>query len=257
MGVGIVEMLMRCNILALVGGGVLPKFAKNKVIIWDDYQNHAIAELEFAHDVKGVKIRREMFVPPISFHISSKSINHSHSHHSLTRHRVVTVLETEVHVYHFNNLNVLTSLYTVANPLGLCALSGMGAVVLGCPGTKLGVLHIERIDPAAGAAGAAGAGPGSNSLAVTAHKNALLCIGVSPDGALIATASERGTLVRVFETGAGKLVREFRRGTKAADINSVNFSQDNTLIVATSSSGTIHVFDLASPEQQASAASQK
>lgn len=61
-GIGIVEMLYRSNILALVGGGKNPKFTPNKVILWDDHQSKVISELRFNSYVKNVKLKKDKYI---------------------------------------------------------------------------------------------------------------------------------------------------------------------------------------------------
>ena len=94
-GIGIVEMLFRCNLLALVGGGNSPRYPPNKVMIWDDHQNRCVGELSFRSDVRAVKLRRD---------------------------RVVVVLATKVYVYRFSDLKLLDQIDTQPNPRGLVAL---------------------------------------------------------------------------------------------------------------------------------------
>ncbi|KAJ3316471.1 hypothetical protein HDU76_001774 [Blyttiomyces sp. JEL0837] len=79
---------------------------------------------------------------------------------------------------------------------------------------------------------------------IAAHNSDLTAIAISHSGHLVATASETGTLVRVFETKSGRLVNELRRGLDRAEIYCVAFNLEGTRICVASDKGTVHVFNL-------------
>jgi len=204
-GVGYVEMLFRCNILALVGGGHNPKYPPNKVMIWDDHQNRCIGELSFRSDVKAVKLRRD---------------------------RVVVVLEHKIYVYNFADLKLVDHIETMTNSRGLCALCpAPQSTVLVCPGLQKGHIRIELYDL-------------KKTTLIPAHEAPLGCFALNMNGTRLATASERGTLVRIWDAVSGDKLQELRRGADVAEIYSICFSKDCKWLTLSSDKNTVHIFAL-------------
>ena len=206
-GIGIVEMLFRCNLLALVGGGRNPRYPTNKVMIWDDHQSRCIGELMFKSEVKAVKLRRD---------------------------KVVVVLTTKIFVYRFSDLKLLDQINTLANPKGLISLCpDAGNCVLACPGLSKGSIRIELYDL-------------SKATLIKAHDAELACFALNMDGSRIASASEKGTLIRVWDCHTGEPIKELRRGVDRAEIYCLSFNFSSTYIACSSDKGTVHIYSLTS-----------
>uniref|UniRef100_A0A7S0WRP9 WD repeat domain phosphoinositide-interacting protein 3 n=1 Tax=Chlamydomonas leiostraca TaxID=1034604 RepID=A0A7S0WRP9_9CHLO len=204
-GIGIVEMLFRCNILAIVGGGAAPRYPPTKVMIWDDHQGKCIGELSFRSQVRAVKLRRD---------------------------RIVVALEHKVLVYNFADLKLLHQIETLANPKGLVAVSSTAeSTVLACPGLHTGQIRVELYDR-------------RQTKFISAHNNALSALSLSLCGKRLASASDKGTLVRVWNTADGQLLQELRRGADHAIIHSIALSRGCDWLAVSSDKSTVHVFAL-------------
>ena len=87
----------------------------------------------------------------------------------------------------------------------------------------------------------------SSPATINAHKGELACIAVNQQGTLIATASEKGTLIRVWDANKKEILNELRRGSDPATVNCINFSHDSEFLCCASDKGTIHIFALKHP----------
>jgi len=77
---------------------------------------------------------------------------------------------------------------------------------------------------------------------IAAHEASISCIALNLQGTRLATASEKGTLIRVYDTGTHVQLLELRRGAANANIFCINFNQDSSLLCVSSDHGTVHIF---------------
>ncbi|KKA26081.1 hypothetical protein TD95_004016 [Thielaviopsis punctulata] len=185
----------------------------------------------------------------------------------MNRKRLAVVLESEIYIYDIANMALLHTIATSPNPSAICALPpSSDACYLAYPMPKPRPdtpadrpAHAPPLAASSSTAAAAAAyiPPTSGDVlifdclslkavnVVEAHRAPLSCIALSPDGSLLATASETGTIIRVFAVPSGQKLFQFRRGTYPSTIYSMSFNLGATLLCVSSTSDTIHIFRLA------------
>ncbi|EJF61323.1 WD40-repeat-containing domain protein [Dichomitus squalens] len=226
----IVVPLHTSSLLFLVGGGRSPRYPPNKVILWDDAIAQEVAELEFREKVRGLACRRGWLAVAL-------------------RRRVV-VFQIGETVERYGEWD------TCDNSRGLLALAtATHSTLLAIPGRQMGHLQLVHLPPCPPPQpiGPPPSAPPSRPppnpakpppTIIIAHESALSTLSVPPSGRLLATTSSRGTLIRIWDTTTGKLVRELRRGSDKAEIYGVAFRPDEREVCVWSDKGTVHVFAL-------------
>lgn len=177
----------------------------------------------------------------------------------MNRKRLVVLLEEIAFIYDISNMKMLLQHPTPLNPAGICAISPSSE------NNYLAIPHYQRTGhntnaPPAHVPNSAAAresvsgdvllydlGREEEVTVIQAHQSPLSYIALNNDGTLMATASEKGTVIRVFSIPSGKKLYQFRRGSMPARIFCISFNATSTLLCVSSATETVHIFKLAPP----------
>ncbi|CAG8489574.1 1426_t:CDS:2 [Racocetra persica] len=227
-GTGIVEMLFCTSLVALVGAGDHPSFSPRRLQITNTKRQTTICELTFQTSILAVKLNRR---------------------------RLIVVLEQTIFIYDISNMKLLHTIDTSPNPNGdylpaICALS---------PSNDNCYIAYPSPTPSPSSPfsnhSTQHTAPSGDVLifdalslqvvnVVQAHKSPVAYVAINSEGTLLATASDKGTVIRVFSIPNVQKLHQFRRGSYPARIHSISFNLVSSLLCVSSDTETVHVFKL-------------
>ena len=142
--------------------------------------------------------------------------------------RIFAVTEDKIYVFNFNTLELIDTLETKNNKKGIISISVIDNIIA-YPHGDIGKVKIKNYDK-------------QTDISIQAHKGPINFLQLNKDGSILATASDKGTLIRLFNTATGEIIQELRRGTENAEIYSIAFDDTNRFLAVSSDRKTIHIF---------------
>ncbi len=204
-GISIVKMLYESNIVLFVGRTDKGLYPNNKLIIWDDSKKAVLGEISYNNKINNICVNKE---------------------------HIVVLLEKKIYIYTFETLYLKKSIeinsYTNTNNLVCIGLEKSDYLVY--PGNVVGSVNITKLS--------------SDYLeTIQAHTNNIENIYLSTNGKYLVTASDKGTLIRIFDVETKEKKNELRRGADPTKINDLRFNHDNSILLVSSIKGTIHLYN--------------
>ena len=211
-GIKYTEMLYQTNILALVGGGEIPKFNPRKLIIWDDYEDKMVCEIKFFSNIKNVKLKKET---------------------------IFVICEKNIYLFDLKSFENIEIIQTRDNPKGLFGINiDLNKTIIAYMevfdkgnNNHKGSVMIKNYEKEKG-------------IQFIAQEDSISYISLNNSGTLLATSNEKGTLIKIHSCINGDLLSQFKRGKEKAEINYICFDKLSYYLAVTSDRGTIHIWSL-------------
>lgn len=213
-GIGPIDCLETSNIIAMTGGGLFPYFPQNKLIVWDENVEQIKAEISLKQEIKNIKFKHEFL-----FVITDNKIYVYSFFENLTLKMIKTTIYNPKGIFETNSID---------EPSYFAYLSSEGVIKAE---NKDGIIYIYNLS-------------NNNQSIISAHTSPIQCMKFNYKGNLFATASEKGTLIRIFKTGETTPARELRRGLETTKIYSLDFDYFDSWLVCISKTGTLHAWAL-------------
>ena len=218
-GIGFICMFENSNILGLVGGGKRPLAALNKLIIWNDATSKILFEIEVDSRILNVKIKKSL---------------------------IAIIQKKKIKIYFYDSLENLfnyKNIDTIATPENKNGLFGLNLDpsknIISYLSKNTGEIIIKIYDDLK-----KDKEINNKIKKISAHQSEITYMTLNYNGEILATCSEKGTIIRLFSINTGKLIKELRRGTDYAEIYSLNFDKSSNYLICGSSKGTIHIFNV-------------
>ncbi|KAI9828145.1 MAG: autophagy protein [Thelocarpon impressellum] len=193
--------------------------------------------------------KRETTICELTFPSSVLSVR-------LNRKRLAVILEEQIYLYDISNMKLLYTIETSPNPNAICSLAPSSSNCYltyplpkkAAPSSFTPPSHAPPsspfVAPTTGEVLIFDAMKLEAVNVVEAHRSPLSCIALSSEGTLLATASDKGTIVRVFSIPRAEKLYQFRRGSMPSSIFSMSFNLNSTLLCVSSATETVHIFRL-------------
>ncbi|KAF8461374.1 WD40-repeat-containing domain protein [Kalaharituber pfeilii] len=218
--IAIIEMLFSTSLVAVI-------LSPRQLQITNTKRQSTICELTFPTSVLAVRLNRK---------------------------RLIVVLEEQIYLYDISTMKLLSTIETSPNPHAIISLSpSSDHCYLAYPmpsSTNKNTPFSPPLMPPQWLLRAVHNRPSVN--VVEAHKSPLSSLALNSEGTLLATASDKGTIIRVFSVPKAQKLYQFRRGTYPSRIYSMSFNLVSTLLCVSSATETVHIFRLGSPTDTSS-----